>query len=133
MQNALMAGTIYFLLVFAAGFVFGTFRTLVIAPAVGELPAVILELPLMVAVSWAACGYVLRRIYVPNLTHHRIAMGVFAFFLLVAAEVLVSTQLADRDLADHLALYGTLPVFIGLLGQVAFAMFPLFRTGCQTT
>jgi ABC-type uncharacterized transport system permease subunit len=91
MRNALEAGTIYFFLVFTAGFAFGTMRTLVIAPAIGDLIAVAFELPLMLAIAWIACGWVLRRISVPNLTDHRIAMGAFAFILLMAAEVLMST------------------------------------------
>ena len=132
MQNVLKAGAIYFFLAFAAGFAFGTLRTLVIAPAIGDLTAVAFELPLMLTISWIACGWVLQRIRVPNLTYHRIAMGAFAFILLIVAEVLVSTQLASRDLASHFALYRTLPAIMGLLGQVAFAVFPLFRTADQT-
>ena len=126
MLNALKAGAIYFFVVFTAGFAFGTLRTLVIAPPIGDLIAVVLELPLMLAISWIACGWVLRRIRVPNLTYHRIAMGAFAFILLMVAEVLMSTQLAGLDLASHFALYRTLPVIIGLLGQIAFALFPLY-------
>ena len=132
MRNALKAGTVYFFLVFAAGFAFGTLRTLFIAPVIGDLIAVALELPLMLAISWIACRWVLQRIRVPNLTYHRIVMGASAFILLMVAEVLMSTQLASRDLASHFALYRTLPVFIGLLGQIAFALFPLFQTADQT-
>lgn len=132
MENALKAGAIYFFLAFAAGFAFGTLRTLVIAPAIGDTIAVALELPIMLVISWIACGWVLRRIRLSNLTYHRIAMGAFAFILLMVAEVLVSTQLASRDLASHFALYRTLPAVMGLIGQAAFAVFPLFRTADQT-
>lgn len=131
MQNALKAGFVYFLLVFAAGFALGTLRMLVIVPAVGELVAVALELPFILAISWIVCRRVLRRIHVPKLANYRLAMGALAFILLMLAEVLVSTQLVGRDLASHFALYRTLPVFMGLLGQIAFALFPLVRIADQ--
>jgi hypothetical protein len=131
MLNALKAGAIYFSLVFAFGFAFGTLRTLVIAPVVGDLIAVALELPLLLAVSWIACGWVLQRIHLPSRSYYRISMGAFAFILLMVAELTMSKLLAGRDLASHFSLYRTLPVFIGLLGQIAFAVFPLIRTRHQ--
>ena len=42
MRRAVPAGAVYFLLVFLAGFVLGTFRVLVVLPRIGELAAVLL-------------------------------------------------------------------------------------------
>src|SRR5690606_39056760 len=51
----LHAALAYWAAIFALGFVLGTVRTLWLAPAVGELAAVALELPVMLGASaWAA-------------------------------------------------------------------------------
>lgn len=51
-----LAGLAYFTLVFAAGFALGTARVLVLLPGVGETTAVLLELPLILTVSWLPAG-----------------------------------------------------------------------------
>lgn len=51
-------------------------------------------------------------------------MGAIAFLLLMGAEAGLSTLLAGRTLAEHLALYSQLPHQVGLAGQLAFALFP---------
>ena len=59
---SLGAGLAYFAVVFAAGFVLGTLRVLVVAPHLGEIAAVVAELPIMLAVSWIICGWLLGRV-----------------------------------------------------------------------
>ncbi len=61
MLSLLRAGVLYAALSFAAGFVLGTLRTLFIMPQTGPTMAVAIELPLMLAVSWAVCRYALLR------------------------------------------------------------------------
>ena len=129
MQNVLKAGIAYFLTVFAVGFALGTLRTLVLAPALGELLAVAIELPIILTASWFLCAWTIRRFSITEALADRISVGAIAFFLLMLAEVLLSTQLAGRDLATHVALYKTAPAQIGLLGQIAFALFPLWQAG----
>ena len=51
MNRAFAAATLYFAATFAAGFALGTFRTLFLAPRVGEFVAVLIELPIMLAVA----------------------------------------------------------------------------------
>jgi hypothetical protein len=116
----------YFLIVFVAGFALGTIRTLVIAPQTGELAAVAIELPLMIAISWWACGVVVHRLKPASEVPSRLAMGLIALCLLLVAEVVVSLGLG-LTFRQHLALYATTPVQIGLFGQLLFALFPLLR------
>ncbi|MCM0020748.1 MAG: hypothetical protein NBV67_12195 [Tagaea sp.] len=123
------AGAVYFALIFALGFVLGTARVLAVAPAIGELLATTIELPIMLAASWIVCGWCLRRFDVPAVWTHRATMGAVAFALLMAAEASLSILLAGRSLAEHLARYAETGPALGLVAQFAFAAFPLVRRG----
>lgn len=126
MGRVLKAAAAYFALVFAAGFVLGTLRTLWLAPAFGPVLAVAAELPVMLTVSWLACGYVLRRMPMP--LPEAAWMGSLAFVLLLLAEAALSTTLGSLTLQQHLALYAEPANQLGLVGQVAFAAFPALRS-----
>lgn len=127
MSLALRAAVMYFVLVFAAGFVLGTIRTLWLAPALGEATAVLAELPVMLVISWAACGAVLKRLPVPPAPSYRLFMGLAALTLLLAAEALLSITLGGLTLQQYVALYRDPPALLGLGGQVIFGLFPFLR------
>ena len=122
MIRTLFTGTAYVVAVFAAGFVLGVLRTLVLIPLLGELAAVLVELPVILTIAWLICTRILRRW--PLLPPAAAAMGAIAFLLLMLAETSLSTLFAGRSLAEHLALYSQLPHQVGLAGQLAFALFP---------
>lgn len=120
----LLAAAAYTATVFAAGFVLGAIRVFLLAPQVGALTAVLLELPLILAVSWAAAGRVLLRWPVasggaPAL----LAMGALALALLLGAEA----ALAAATGRSFLAVLVTPEGLIGLGGQLLFALFPWLR------
>ncbi len=115
MKRILLTGTVYVAAVFAAGFVLGVLRTLVMVP-------LLVELPLILAVAWLVCTRILR--HWPLSPVAAVGMGAIAFLLLMGAEASLSTLLAGRSLADHLALYAHLPHQVGLAGQLAFAVMP---------
>jgi hypothetical protein len=60
--TALRAAVAYFGIVFGAGFVFGSVRTLVLVPAIGSRAAELLEVPLMLVVIAFAASFVSRRL-----------------------------------------------------------------------
>ena len=122
MKRVLLSGTAYVAAVFAAGFVLGVLRTLVLVPLLGEMAAVLVELPVILAVAWLVCARILRRW--PLSPAAAVGMGAIAFLLLMGAEASLSTLLAGRSLAEHLALYAQLPHQVGLAGQLAFAVIP---------
>jgi hypothetical protein len=126
-MRAARAGLLYFLVAFAAGFALGTARVLLVAPALGETAAVLLELPVMLAIAWVAC----RRLAapVPATAAARLTMGVVALALLAGAETLLGIGLG-RPLAAQLAALGTPPGALGLAGQVAFGLLPTVQLGC---
>ena len=121
------AATAYFGIVFGLGFVLGTARVLLVAPALGDLAATLVELPLMIGASWIACGWVLRRWPVPGRWSPRLALGALAFALLIGAEVLLGRVGFGRDLAGQVAAMSSPAGITGLLGQIVFALLPLVR------
>lgn len=125
MTAALRLGLLYFAAVFALGFALGTLRTFVLAPALGALGAVLVELPVILGAAWLICGRLLRRrrLSLPAAA----VMGATAFALLMLGEAALSVLLAGRTLAQHLALYAEPAHLLGLAGQLAFAGFPLLR------
>lgn len=131
MMQILLTGAAYFAAVFAAGFVLGVLRTLVLVPLLGELVAVLLELPVILTIAWLVCTRILRRW--PLSPPSAVGMGTIAFLLLMGAEAGLSTLLAGRSLAEHLALYSQVPHQVGLAGQLAFAMFPWIQVRSSQT
>ena len=80
----------------------------------------------MLAVSWFACGAVIRRLSLASAIAPRAAMGATAFVLLTAAEIVLGMALGGSppDLVDA---WRRPPGAAGLFGQVLFALFPLLR------
>ena len=126
MKRALAAGALYFLLIFLLGMALGTIRVLMIEPRVGAVGAVLLEMPFMLGASWFVCGWLIRYLSVPTAVPARAAMGGFAFLLLMGAELGLSLFAVGGTAREHFANYGRAAPLIGLLGQAAFAAFPLF-------
>lgn len=100
--RVLRRGSVYFALVFAAGFVLGILRTLWLAPALGERLAELAELPLMLAIS-AVCAQRLfaQREPVPT-TAAALAAGLWALGLMLALEFGVVLGLRGLSFAQWL-------------------------------
>jgi hypothetical protein len=126
-SSAFKAGLAYFVVAFGFGFLLGTFRMLVIVPAVGEISAVMLEMPIMLAISWFSSRWLIGRFSVPDGLAPRLVMGGLAFAILMFAEVGLSILGFGRTFAEHLASYRQIASFMGLLGQLAFASFPAIQ------
>lgn len=121
-ERALVAGAYYFQIIFALGFILGTFRTLVLAPVGGETAAVLVELPIILGTAWLVARRLILRFKVTP--EHRLAMGAFALLLLLICEAVLSLYLFERTFSQHLAHYRTLPGALGLSGQCLFAVLP---------
>lgn len=124
MRRTMQAGSVYFLLVFAAGFLMGTLRVLLIEPAVGQTVAVLLEIPVMLVVAWFAGRRAVAWFAVPARLLPRLAMGGLAFALLMVTEMGVSVLAFQRTLGEHFQAYLAAPALLGLAGQIAFALIP---------
>jgi len=125
MVQTLRAGAVYFALVFGAGFALGTLRVLLVVPRLGARTAELIEAPFMLAVTFLAARWTLRRLAVPPRWTRRLGMGAVALGLLLAAEFTLVVGLRGLSLREYFAtldpVAGT--VYYVLLG--VFALMPL--------
>lgn len=127
-MQILKAGALYFALVFGAGFALGTLRVLLVVPRLGARTAELIEAPVMLAVTFLAARWTVRRLAVPPAWAPRLAMGGIALGLLLAAEFTLVLGLRGLSMREYFAtldpVSGT--VYYALLG--VFAVMPLFVT-----
>jgi hypothetical protein len=97
------AGLLYFALTFGAGFVLGPLRILFLVPRIGTRAAELLELPVMIGISWLAARWVTGRLAVPPRPAPRLAMGAIAGALLLAAEFALVLPLRGLTLDEYFA------------------------------
>lgn len=126
MMRAIKAGALYAVIVFLGGFAFGTLRVLLLAPALGEAAAVLLETPFILTASWFVCRWLVRRLAVRRTIRTRSMMGGVAFLVLMLAEFGLGLMIG-RLPAEQIAAYGSLSGALGLAAQVVFALFPLVQ------
>lgn len=128
MVRDVAAGIAYFILIVVLGTILGTVWILLVEPAEGALPSVLLELPIMLGLSWFACGYMVRWWAVAPSDADRLLMGGSAFICLMAAELGLALYPVGGTVAGHFKAYAEPAQLAGLLGQVAFGLFPLVRS-----
>lgn len=127
MSMALRAGAAYTLLVFAVAFALGVVRVLLVGPRIGELPAVAIEVPVMLAVAWPICARMVRTFALGS-TSERAAMGASAFVLLMALGWALALLVFGRSEDEMLAEYRKAAGLLGLAGQVGFALLPVLQS-----
>jgi hypothetical protein len=131
----LKAGLLYFVLVFGAGFVLGAVRMLWIAPRTGARMAELMEAPIMLAVTFFAARWVVRRRALPGAAATRLGAGFVALGLLLIAEFTLVLAFRGLTLAEYFASLDPVAgsVYYALLG--VFAVMPLLvsrkRSGSQ--
>jgi hypothetical protein len=126
-RRAFNAGLLYCAVVFAAGVVFGVVRNFWIAPLSGEMVAVWLEAPILLAISWSASAWVVERLEVSESFIDRMLMGGVALAVLVCAEAVLAMFINGRSLGEYLLFHGHSGLLLGLLAQLGFAVFPILR------
>jgi hypothetical protein len=121
----LKAGVLYFALVFGAGFVLGTIRTLWVVPRIGTRMAELMETPVMLVVIILASRWLVLHLVVPSVLSARLGMGGIALCLLLVAEFGLVLWLRGLSIREYVAtrdpVSGT--VYYVMLG--VFAIMPL--------
>jgi len=119
-MQVVKAGVLYFALVFGAGFVLGTIRTLWVVPRFGTRMAELMEMPIMLAVTIVAARWTVLRLSVPIMRSARIGMGCIALVLMLVGEfgfvlwirgLSVKEYFASRDPVSGAAYYLLLLAF----------------------
>ena len=126
-RRAVKAGLLYCAVVFAAGFVLGAMRTFWVAPLSGEFVAVALEAPVLLAVAWSVSGWIVKRLEVSESFLDRLIMGGVALATLVATEAVIAFTAGGPTLTHYYLVSGQSGLLLGLLAQLAFAVFPILR------
>jgi len=85
-MQVVKAGALYFVAVFAVGFVLGAIRTLWVVPRVGTRAAELIEMPIMLAVTIVAARWTVQRLSMPLVWSARLEMGCVALVLMLIAE-----------------------------------------------
>jgi hypothetical protein len=118
LRRLLLFALYYFAAVFAAGFIFGVIRTLLVAPAVGESAAEVLEAPFMLGVIATAAWALAQRHRGPRI--ELAAGGILAALLVLIADLAVGVGL--RGLSPYAVLFDRDP----LAGSVYYLLIAVF-------
>ena len=101
--RVLRASLVYFALTFGAGFVLGPFRILVLVPRLGARTAELIEMPVMIGITWLAARWVTQKFSVPPERGPRLSVGVMAGALLLLAEFTLVLRLRGLTLEEYFA------------------------------
>ena len=99
--RALRASLVYFVLTFGAGFVLGPLRILFLVPRVGARTAELIEMPVMIGITWLAARWVTQKFSVPPERGPRLSIGVMAGALLLLAEFTLVLRLRGLTLEEY--------------------------------
>jgi hypothetical protein len=121
------AGFYYFLITFLIAFVLGAIRVTLVIPLVGELSAVLMEVPLMILVSWKVSAWVMKKYFSARPIQDYFSIGLIAFLFLMLTEYFLAIFTFGRTSDEFFLSLQTAPGLIGLLGQIAFAFVPLVQ------
>lgn len=126
MKETLKAGVLYFVLVFAAGFVLGTIRTLWAVPRLGVRTAELMEAPIMFGVSILAARWVVRHVGIPSLWPRRLAVGCMALGLMLLVEFTVVLWIRGLTIRGYFETRDPVSEAVYLVTLAAFAVIPIF-------
>lgn len=122
----MIAGTVYFLALFALGFALGTLRVMIFAPIVGAFAALLAEVPIMLVAAFFTSRWTIRRWNVLGDAAIRWAMVLWFLLLLFVFETFLGAILFGRTAADQWASLLTPAGTLGLSAQVIAALLPVF-------
>jgi len=124
LARTIKAGTVYFALVFGAGFVLGSIRVPFLVPRLGERAAELIEMPFMFVAVLLSARFITKRFSLPANALPRLGAGFLALGLLVAAEVVLAVSLQDRMLAEYVASRDPVSGSVYLAMLALFAVMP---------
>ena len=127
-MRILKAGVIYFLLLFALGWILGPMGELWAVPRFGRMTALLVEAIIMLIAMIVAAGWVTLRFDVPQTLGSTIPVGLVALAILAPAEIAGVLWVRGQSLQDYTASFVTAPGVISLVMFVLFAVMPTVVT-----
>lgn len=124
-MRRIKAGLAYFGLVFGAGFMLGSVRVPFLVPRVGVRVAELIETPIMFVVVLLAARFVVRRFALAPAAASRLAVGLIALALLLAAEMTLVTVLQGLTLAGYIRSRDPVAGSVYVAMLIVFAAMPL--------
>ena len=126
LKKTLKAGVLYFVLVFAAGFVLGAIRTLWVVPRLGVRTAELMEAPIMFGVSILAARWVVRHVGIPPLRSRRLALGCIALGLMLLVEFTLVLWIRGLTIRGYFEARDPASGTVYFVTLGAFAVIPIF-------
>ena len=124
-MRILKAGVVYFLILFAFGWVLGPIRVLWAAPRFGQMNALLFESAIMLNAMFISARWTIRRFDVGPRLPARIAMGLVALGSLLPAEIAGAAGVRGFSLRVYLA---SLASPSGAISVVTFLLFAVMPT-----
>jgi hypothetical protein len=122
--ETLAVAILYFAIVFAFAFAMGIARTLWAAPRLGSAAAVLLEIPILLAISWIVAQRLLR--YKDVALPQRAMAGAIALTLTLLSEAAFASFVRGQSVSAWAAMVMTPLGLVGLAGQAIFGAMPMF-------
>jgi hypothetical protein len=117
---------LYFLLVFAVGFVLGTIRTLWVVPRLGVRTAELMEAPIMFGVSILAARWVVRHVSIPPFWSRRLTLGCIALGLTLLVEFTFVLWIRGLTIRGYFETRDPVSGVVYFVTLGAFAIIPIF-------
>ena len=121
------AALLYFCVVFAAGFVFGPIRVLLLEPRFGPAIATLCEAPCLAVVMMIAASRIPRFLHLPLTRNTLLGMGLEALALQQIAEFCFGVFLRGLTPREHFAHFATPAGLIYAAMLLVFVLMPLLR------
>src|SRR6266404_3745078 len=127
-MRALKAGLVYFLFVFAAGWILGPIRELWAVAHFGRMAATLSEAVIMLIAMTVAARWVIRRFEVPQALGATLPMGLIGIGLLLPAEIAGLVWVRGLSLREYLASFANTTGILSLVMFLLFAAVPTLVT-----
>jgi hypothetical protein len=120
------AGAAYFALVFTVGFALGVVRTLFLVPRYGDRAAELMEMPVILVVSFVAARWITGALSMPYGLVRRLAMGCFGLALMLGAEFILVLPVRGLTIGEYFATRDPVGAGAYYFALAMFALMPAF-------
>lgn len=122
----------FFAIVFGAGFALGAVRIVLLQPYLGANASRLVELPLMIVISYLAAQFITRQMG-PASRGQWLYVGLIAFIVLMIAEFILGAYVFRTPIRAMLADMLTFTGALSLLAQSLIILLPALAAGWDRT